>query len=93
MKLQEKMWALIRAWEKSGLTKREFLADKAIGQPKFDYWLYKYRKRAGSGQLPDKLQPEDFKAFLLSPEVTEADKRVVSMEIATPSGVRITIYH
>lgn len=30
MKLQEKMFAMVQAWQASGMTQREFLYDKSI---------------------------------------------------------------
>ena len=44
MKLQEKMFALVEAWQESGQTKREFLSNQDIGQAKFNYWLNKFRR-------------------------------------------------
>lgn len=95
MKLQEKMFALVRNWRESRMTKREFLLDKAIGLSKFNYWLYKYRDLQNDtlARMPAQSSADDFKSFLLSPEPTETDRQSISMEIVTPSGVRITIYH
>lgn len=95
MKLQEKMFAIVQAWQESEMTKVEYLSDKAIGLPKFDYWLYKYRNLPNGThpQLPAQAAPEAFKSFILSDEPDDANRQSVSMEIVTPSGVRITIFH
>lgn len=93
MKLQEKMFALVQAWQESGIIRQEFLSDKAISLSKFNYWLYKYRKsRQHPQNLPARSTPEDFKSFVLSDDVVKTIGQSVSMEIITPSGVRITIY-
>ncbi len=94
MKLQEKMFALVQAWHKSGLTRQKFISGKAVGIAKFDYWICKYRKSQCSlkQSLPATHSPEVFKSFAFSEEPREADARSISMEIVTPSGVRITIY-
>lgn len=93
MKLQEKMFALVQAWQESGIIRQEFLSDKAISLSKFNYWLYKYRKSQPHPEnLPALSTHEDFKSFVLSDDVVKNIGQTVSMEITTPSGVRITIY-
>ena len=95
MKLQEKMFALVQAWQASGMTQREFLSDKSIGRSKFNYWVCKYRKshENRSYALTAPSYPGGFKPFVLSEEEVLTNRQSVSMEITTPSGVRITIYH
>jgi hypothetical protein len=95
MKLQEKMFALVQAWQESGMVRQEFLSDKTISLSKFNYWLYKYRKsqQKHPQNLPVRSTPGDFKSFVLSDEAIETSGQSVSMEITTPSGVRITIYN
>jgi len=95
MKLQEKMFAMVQAWQKSGMTRPEFLSGKSISLSKFDYWIYKYRKITKHSQsgIPARSSSEDFKSFVLSDQDTCGKEQSVSMEIITPSGVRITIYH
>jgi len=95
MTLQDKMFAMVQAWQERGMVRREFLSGKAVSLAKFDYWLCKYRK---SQQLPQKNIPaqvaqQDFKSFVLSDNPSEACRKSVSMEITTPSGMRITIYN
>jgi len=96
MKLKEKMFSLIENWQESGLSKREFLSGKGVKTSKFNYWLSKYR--LSQSVLPSALPPalpacDDFKSFVLSERKIGGSRQNVSMEIATPSGVRITIYH
>lgn len=95
MKLQEKMFALVQAWQSSGMTQREFLCDKSIGLSKFNYWICKYRKSHENRpyELTAPSSPRGFKSFVLSEEEVTGNRQSVSMEIITPSGVRITIYH
>lgn len=94
MKLQEKMFAMVEAWHKSGMTRQEFLTGKSVGLPKFDYWVNKYRKslRPQPSALPSERLAEDFKSFVLQAEPHEPEPQSVSMNIETPEGVRITIY-
>jgi hypothetical protein len=95
MKLQEKMFAMVESWEASGMKKVKFLSDKSIGLSKFDYWLNKYRNqhKKNQSQLPVAMSSESFKSFVLSKQSQDSASQSVSMEIDTPSGVRITLYH
>jgi len=96
MKLQEKMFALVSAWEASGQKRADFLSDKDISLPKFNYWICKYRKKdQQQPSLPAQVAPAAFKSFVLSDAeaLDEIPRSSVSMEITTPSGTRITIYN
>ena len=96
MKLKEKMYALVSAWESSGQKRADFLSDKDISLPKFDYWICKYRKKdQRQPSLRAQVAPAAFESFVLSDADApdEIPRSSVSMEIITPSGTRITIYN
>jgi hypothetical protein len=76
MTKREGMLRLVDQWKKSGLTKTEFLADKAIKESTFNYWV---TKNVRAALLPAK-QPV-FKEVTLGFEST----RKVA-EIETPAG-------
>jgi hypothetical protein len=43
MSTQENMFASIEQWLKSGMTKKQFLIDKDFSEPKFNYWISKWK--------------------------------------------------
>jgi hypothetical protein len=43
MNLQEKMFLEVAEWVASGLAKSEFLAGKSYSEPKFNYWVSKWK--------------------------------------------------
>jgi len=43
MNLQEAMFVEVAEWVASGLTKSEFFAGKSYSQPKFNYWVSKWK--------------------------------------------------
>ncbi len=43
--LSQLMFSLIEVWKGSGLTQKEFCAQKDIALPKFQYWMKKYSIR------------------------------------------------
>ncbi len=92
MKLQEKMFALILSWYESGMVRSEFLSDQAISLSKFNYWLSKYQKAQGHSSLLPAPLAGDFKSFVVSEGLGEGCHQAVSMELTTPSGVRVVIY-
>lgn len=56
--LSQLMFSLIEVWKKSGVTQREFCAEKNIALPKFQYWMKKYTvQHEGTGDfVPVKLR-------------------------------------
>lgn len=55
--LSQLMFSLIEIWKNSGVTQREFCAEKSIALPKFQYWMKKYTlQHEGPGDfMPVKL--------------------------------------
>jgi hypothetical protein len=49
--LREKMFALIEAWQTSGLSQKDYLLQVGIKQAKFQYWLKQYREQSQSSPL------------------------------------------
>ncbi len=43
--LREEMFRVIEAWQASGLSQKEFLAQINVKQSKFQYWLKRYREQ------------------------------------------------
>ena len=94
MTIQEKMFAMVETWQESGMVRREFLSGKSVSIAKFDYWICKYRKSQQLPQsIPAQAAPQDFKSFVLSDDPNHTCHQSASIEITTPSGVRITIYN
>lgn len=44
-KLREEMFKAIEAWQSSGLSQKDYLAQIEVKQSKFQYWLKQYRKQ------------------------------------------------
>ena len=90
MKLQDEMFALVAEWKSGGLTKKAFLADKAIGLSKFNYWYAKYIDQHQDSKLPTLSSASDFQELLLNDTSAKALAKV--FELSTPSGLRITVF-
>lgn len=62
--LSQLMFSLIEVWKKSGVTQKEFCAEKNISWGKFQYWMRKYASPyEGTGDfVPVKVQSQDFRA-------------------------------
>jgi len=43
LNLQEEMFVEVSEWAASGLTKSEFLTGKSFSEPKFNYWVSKWK--------------------------------------------------
>jgi hypothetical protein len=43
MSTKEEMYAAIELWQKSGLSKKQFLTDQKFSEPKFNYWISKWK--------------------------------------------------
>jgi len=81
MNLQEEMFVEVAEWFASGLTKSEFLAGKSYSEPKFNYWVSKWRASQ------ENVVGTGFRELGFS-EV----KLGKVLEIEAPSGVRITVF-
>lgn len=44
-KLRKEMFKAIEAWQSSGLSQKDFLAQIGVKQSKFQYWLKQYREQ------------------------------------------------
>jgi len=90
MELQEKMFALVAEWKSGDLTKKAFLADKPVGQSKFDYWCARYNRDKSSSGLAEQNRGSDFRELFLSEAVPAETSKV--LELTTRSGLHITVY-
>ncbi len=71
----EEMFALVKAWENSGMDRSTYCKEHGISIATFSYWRTKYKKS---------LQPET--PFLeLQPE------SVIKLEVIYPNGVRVLL--
>lgn len=90
MKLQEEMFALVDEWRNSGLTKKNFLADRGISLSKFNYWCSKH-KAEGEFSAPAIGDPEsNFQELTLRERGADMSEKVV--ELTTPGGLHIRIF-
>lgn len=54
---KEQMYALIREWERSGLTQKKFFEQHTIPRSTFSYWRKKYIRENGPGKGKDNFIP------------------------------------
>jgi len=80
MSTQQKMFASIEQWLKSGMTKKQFLIDQDFSEPKFNYWLGKWK-------LSQDLDDASFQPISLP--VSKPEK---VLEISTPGGMKIAVF-
>ena len=80
MSTQEKMFASIEQWLKSGMTKKQFLIDQDFSEPKFNYWLAKWRIS----------QDNDDAGF--QPITFPVSKTEKVLEISTAGGLKIVVF-
>ena len=81
MRRAEEMFPLIQAWDRSGLSQKEFYHQHGIKPHVFGYWLRRYRKE---GQLA----PQEGPGFV-SVEMEEAPAESVLAEVIYPDGTRL----
>lgn len=77
------MFPLIRKWELSGLSQKEFCAERGIKSHLFYYWLKRYREQ----DQPDR----STKAGFVSVEVEPSTEPVVLAEIVYGDGTRLVL--
>lgn len=80
-KLSDLMQKEVKAWRSSGLTKKQFLKDKAYSKSKFEYWLNKEKFAVKS----NKFQEVQFSE-------STAHKVSKVLEIESPSGIKISVF-
>jgi hypothetical protein len=80
MSTQENMFASIEQWLKSGMTKKQFLIDKDFSEPKFNYWISKWK-------LSQDTNDAGFQPITLP--VSKSEK---VLEISTPGGLKIIVF-
>ena len=80
--LSQLMFSLIEVWKQSGMTRKDFCAEKDIALPKFQYWIKKYVVRHE--------RPGDFVPVKLTGSGTASPAS--KMEVLWPDGKRV-IFH
>lgn len=80
MSTQEEMFAAIELWQKSGISKKQFLADQKFSEAKFNYWISKWKL----SQLNE--------AGLFEQVDLNATRSSKVLEITTSSGLRISVF-
>lgn len=81
MNLQEKMFVDVAEWISSGLTKSEYLKSKTYSEPKFNYWVAKWKA--------SQISTEHSGFHELGFSEVKLGK---VLEIEAPSGVKITVF-
>ena len=79
---QERMFALIRQWQGSGMTQKDFCVKKDIVYATFHYWYRKFRDAEPSDALVPSFVP------VTMPVVTNSSFCTVQME----GGIRIDFH-
>lgn len=90
--MQEVMFAHVKSWQSTNMTKKAFAKSIGVTRDKFAYWLNKYRK------IYD--EENDTPAFIqLEPSLIESKPKQKStgcpkleMELSLPGGVCLKIY-
>lgn len=90
MTKQEKLFALIEKWERSGQSKAEFARERGIPLPTFHYWYRQYQEHQARTVTPTFIE-------LPSVEVSKTRREDLSsreprLSVEFPDGVRISIY-
>lgn len=80
MSTKEEMYAAIELWQKSGLSKKQFLADQKFSEPKFNYWISKWK-------LSQVIEAGSFEQIDLN-----ASRSSKVLEITTSSGLKISVF-
>lgn len=87
MEKKEKMFALVKLWEKSGLTQKDFALKNGIKVPTFNNWVTKYLNQSNrpTTAVPTfkEISPRD-----ISSEHEPQPKAQLEFE----GGLKITIY-
>lgn len=90
MKLQEEMFALVAEWKNSGLTKKNFLADRGISLSKFNYWCSKYNADSEFKAVAIGDSRGDFQELTLRESGAGISEKIV--ELTTSTGLHIRIF-
>lgn len=78
---KEQMYALIREWERSGLSQEKFFKQHRVPRSTFAYWRKKYLREAGQGKGQDSFIPV---------KVDDADENTPELlQVIYPNGVRL----
>lgn len=80
MNTKEEMYAAIELWQKSGLSKKQFLAEQKFSGPKFNYWISKWK-------LSQVSEVGSFEQIDLN---TSKTSKV--LEISMSSGLKISVF-
>ena len=80
MNTKEEMYAAIELWQKSGLSKKQFLAEQKFSEPKFNYWISKWK-------LSQVSEVGSFEQIDLN---TSKISKV--LEISMSSGLKISVF-
>ena len=77
---KEEMYAAIELWQKTGLSKKQFLIDQKFSEPKFNYWISKWK-------LSQVREAGTFEQIDLN---TSQTSKV--LEITISSGLKISVF-
>ncbi len=88
--LQDAKFAMIRRWEESGLSQKQFCENEPLSSNNFHYWLKKYRDLNKKSVDTQQRKPEKF--IKLKTE-TPISTGAVFSEIIFANGNRIKFYN
>ena len=86
---QDRMFALIKKWEESGKTKKQFSQENGIKYSTFLYWMKKYREST-SGRDNGFLPLEVVASGENDPTMDQTNQPRVEVELS--SGITLRIY-
>lgn len=87
MKLQKKMFREVQLWQSSEKKRVDFVKDKEYTLAKFDYWVSKHNKANKKPSI------QQFKEIPMKKEIELPEVNATkTLQIETPSGIKITIY-
>lgn len=89
---EEHARVVVTAWKDSSLTMREFAARHGVPQKRLERWSCKLRKREKSQpEAPLHFLPVEVVASAAAPTSAVVKHGADSMELALPSGIRVTL--
>jgi transposase-like protein len=78
---KEQMYALIREWERSGLSQERFFKQHRVPRSTFAYWRKKYLREASLGERKDTFIP------VKVDHTTESNPDL--LQVIYPNGIRL----
>lgn len=98
MSKKEQMFALVKQWRESGLTRGVFVKQHGLEGQSFDYWCQKQYNEVVKSKSSVRTSPKTPSSLPRFIELTSApanchvESQQLQMELELPGGIRIKIY-